>query len=241
MVNGLVRLIVKILGPVIAAFLLLPAVAAAEAPVLKSVTPKGRHLLVTFSAPGAAQTVGGVTIYVARAPTRNSDGTFPAANLADEGVLTTDQIASGAWTEQIQLAPGRYWVMVAANPDTQTCTLGNATINPSCASGDSKVDTVTVPSPTRYRPSVASKHGGSVTLRLIATALGVPETLKLCYVVTVRKRASKRCSNRHLAGVDWNDSVDDLVKLSTRGMSPSESFTWSLAGRTVAHLTVKLR
>lgn len=232
---------IKVLGPVVAAFLLLPAVAAAQAPLLKSVTPKDRRLLVTFSAPGAAQTVGGVTIYVARAPTRNSDGTFPAANLADEGVLTTDQIAAGAWTEQTQLAPGRYWVMVAANPDTQTCTLNNATINPSCASGDSKVDSVTVPSPTRYRPSVASKHGGSLSLRLVAAPLGVPETLKLCYAVTVRKRASRRCMNRHLAGVDWNDPVDDLVKLSTRGMSPSESFTWSLAGHTVAKLTVKLR
>lgn len=231
---------IKVLGAVIAALLLLPAVAAAQAPVLKSVTPKDRRLVVTFKAPGAAQTVGGVTIYVAKAPARNSDGTFPAASLADVGVLTAEQIAAGAWTEQIQLLPGRYWVMVAANPDTQTCTLGNGTINPSCASGDSKVEGVTMPSPTRYRPSVASKHGGSVSLRLIATPLGVPETLKLCYAVTIRKRASRHCLNRHLAGVDWSEPVDDLVKLSTRGMSARETFTWSLAGKIVTQLTVKL-
>lgn len=235
------RLTVKVPVLVIAALLLVPAVAAAQPPVVKSVSQSGRRLTVKFSAPNAAPTVGGVTIYVARSPAQGPDGAFPAPNVADEGVLTPQQIASGSWTEQNPLLPGRYWVMVAANPNLNTCTLQNGTVNSSCASGDSKVESVSVVASTQYRASVASKHGGSLSLRLVATPLGTTETLKLCYAVTVRKRSSRHCLKRRLTGIDWNEPADDLVKLSTRGMSARETFTWSLSGKTVTQLTVKLR
>ncbi len=206
--------------------------------MLKNVSQKDLRLSVTFSAPGA----GGVTIFVAKGPQQN-DGSFLTANLADVGVLTADQIAAGVWTEQSPLAPGRYWVMVGANPDYTTCQLDDGTISPTCSSGDSNVDSVTVAPPvTRYLGSVVSKRAGSgaISLRLTATPLGVPEAVKLCYRITVRKRQLKRCLNRHLSGVDWSKPVDDVVRLSTTGMSKHESFTWTLAGRTVARLTAAI-
>ncbi len=231
------RSAVKAIGIVVAAFLLLPAVAVASAPVLKSVSQNDLRVSATFSAPQA----GSATIYVAKGPQQNPDGSFLTSNIADVEVLTTGQIASGKWTETSQLAAGRYWVMVGANP-AQTCLMG-ATVNPSCADGDSNVRSVTVSLPTpRYKAGTVSKHSGKgvVALRLTATPLGVPETLKLCYAVTVRKRTVKHCLNRHLAGITWTTGVVDQVQLSTRGMSKRELFTWSLSGRTVARLTVKI-
>ncbi len=233
------RLSVKAAGLVIAAFLMAPSLAAAHAPILKSVSQKNLRLSATFSAPDA----GVVTVYVAKAPQQNADGSFYTANIADSEVLTAQQISSGTWTEQSELTtPGHYWVMIGANP-AQTCVLGDGTINPSCANGDSNVVSVTVSPPTtQYKASVLTTHAshGTVSLRLTATPLGASETLKLCYALTVRKRPSKHCINRHLTGSSLHTSVVDLVKLSTRGMSKREAFTWSLSGRTVARLTVKL-
>ena len=96
-------------------------------------------------------------MYVATSPQQGTDGAFYSENIADSAVLTDDEIASGSWLDDSQLAPGHYWVIADADPDYDVCLQDDLTINPLCADGNSNIESVTIPRPTtRYKASVSS-------------------------------------------------------------------------------------
>jgi hypothetical protein len=223
----------------VAGLLVLPGVALAQIPSLESVSQQGGHVSITFSAPDADF----VTVHVASSPEQGSDGAFFSENIVQTDILTDDEIASASWLSDQRLNPGQYWVSVDATPDLETCMLDDGSISPSCADGYSNVETITIPRPTtRYRAFESDMFAniGIVYVDLKATPLGDNEDVKLCYRVTVHERSVRRCLNRQLDGYDWSDSVDDTARLSTRGMAKREVFTWSLASRAIAHLTVQV-
>ena len=169
-------------------------------------------------------------------------GAFFSENVVDSADLTADEIASGSWLSDDQLSPGRYWVVINGDPDL-TCFLDDGTIDPACSDGYSNMLSVTIPQPSiRYRGAVSEMLAdiGRLDLKLTVAPLGVKQAVRLCYSVTKHKHAAKRCVNQHLVGYDWNKPASALLALSTRGMSKRELFTWFVAGRTVARLTVRV-
>lgn len=222
----------------VAMLLALPGAVMAQIPTLTRAGQQDRHVSITFSAPSASD----VFVTVASSPEQGSDGAFFSENVVDSADLTADEIASGSWLSDDQLSPGRYWVVINGDPDL-TCFLDDGTIDPACSDGYSNMLSVTIPQPSiRYRGAVSEMLAdiGRLDLKLTVAPLGVKQAVRLCYSVTKHKHAAKRCVNQHLVGYDWNKPASAILALSTRGMSKRELFTWFVAGRTVARLTVRV-
>src|SRR6266545_7971586 len=110
-------------------------------------------------------------------------------------VLTDSEIQSGRWSDESQIDPGTYWVMLRASPDFDACYIsGSGTFDPACADGFSNVLTLSVPKPAiRYVARVtAYRYIGQASLRLTATPLGERLPYRVCYRL---KRGGGRCLN----------------------------------------------
>lgn len=136
----------------LAVALVLATPAAAVPPTLSSVSQQDRHPVVNFSAPRA----GSAVIYLATKPDRATDGSFLQENVKELDLLTPAEIQSGRWSDENQVEPGTYWVMLYASVDFDACyRYDSGTFDPGCADGFSNVLTLSVPKPpVRYRTSV---------------------------------------------------------------------------------------
>jgi hypothetical protein len=218
--------------------LVLVAPAAAVPPSISAVVVSGRVPVVTFVAPNA----GSATLVIASKPDRLSDGSFVAPNVVVSAVLPRSALQSGTWTYHARLDPGDYFVLLKTTADPAAC--GSAgpgdNVDPSCADGPSPVASFTVPVP-RIRYEVYAKPylgGRIVRLGLLAEALGVPQTYKVCY--RIRSKAL-RCAVSRLDGYHWNQSTSDIVTVDGRPLARSTTFTWFVDGAKIASRTAKTR
>src|SRR6266508_2285727 len=138
----------SIVSVALAASLAMTSAAKAVPPTLSSISHQDRHPVATFSAPRADF----ATIYLASKPDRATDGSFLEENVKALDILTDSEIQSGQWSDESQIDPGSYWVMLRAFPDFDSCYLfESARYDPSCADGFSNVLTLVIPKPpVRY-------------------------------------------------------------------------------------------
>jgi len=223
-----VKFAVLVAAATVALILVEPSLAVS--PSLASVGQIKRHPTATFSAPKADY----VSIYVASKADRASDGSFLAENVVVVDVMTDSEIQAGKWEYEYQLDPGRYFVMLSADPDFDACYIsGSGAYDPSCADGFSGIASLTVPVPTPHYAATAKRIRwlGQVTLRLKVTPLGVKAPYKVCYAMKTKKR---RCLSGTLDGYSWNSSADDELTVKKRGLKKRTTFTWFVRGRKVA-------
>jgi hypothetical protein len=221
----------------LAAALVLPSAAAAMPPSLSSVSQQDRHAIATFAAPRADF----ATIYLASKPDRATDGSFLQENIKTLDILTDSEIQSGRWSDENQLDPGTYWVMLRASPDFDSCyILGSGTFDPACADGFSNVLTLVIPQPSvRYTARVTVyRFLRQASLQLTATPLGEKRSYRACYRLATRRN---RCLNGTLNGYDWNASADDTVTVSTRNLSRTVTFSWYVGAKRVVTKRVRVR
>jgi len=201
-----------------------PGTAFAVPPSLGAVSHQDRHPTASFSAPRA----GFASIYLATKPDRATDGSFLQENIKELDLLTDSEIQSGRWSDENQIDPGTYWVMLRASPDFDSCYVyDNGGFDPACADGFSNVLNLTVPKPARQ-----------ASLQLTATPLGEPLPYRVCYRL---KAGSKRCLNGTLDGYSWSSSADDGLTVNTRNLAAITTFTWYVAGKKVASRRVRVR
>ena len=210
--------------------------ADAAAPTLSSVGQQGRHPTATFSAPRADFD----SIYVSSKPDRATDGSFLTENVKELDILTDSEIQSGRWTDERQLDPGTYWVMLRASPDLVACFRDDFNIDPGCADGFSNVLPLTIPEPPiRYSARVTTyRYSREASLRLTATPLGEKRAYRACYRLASGRN---RCLNGSLDGYDWNSSADDTLTITTRNLPRTATFSWYVAGKRVAIKRVHIR
>jgi hypothetical protein len=216
----------------------LPAAATAAPPALLTVGHQDRHPIATFSAPRA----GSVTVYVASKPDRATDGQFLQENVKDIDFLADSEIQSGRWLAESKIDPGRYWLMLRATPDFDTCWDYDRFrgYDPACADGFSNVVTLDVPKPTsRYTTRVtAYRYVQEVTLTLTATPLGEDRAYRVCYRTLAGRM---RCVRGTLDGYSWDAEATDSVTAPTRGLALFTTFRWYVDGRLVASKRARVR
>jgi hypothetical protein len=230
------RIFVLLCGAAVA--LQLPSPAGAVPPTLSSVSEQGRHPVATFAAPRADF----ATIYLASKPDRATDGSFLQENVKEIDVLTDSEIQSGRWSDENQIDPGTYWVMLRASPDFDACYIfGTGTYDAACADGFSNMLMLVVPKPQiRYGTSVTVyRYLGEASLRLTATPLGERLPYRLCY--HLKKSGKVRCLGGVLDGYSWNSAADDTLSLTTRNLSSVTTFAWYVGGVKVASRRVRIR
>jgi hypothetical protein len=204
--------------------------AQANAPALISIAPLGLLPTATFSLPKASVAF----IILSASPAQGTDGSFLQQDVVSSDELTPAEIQSGQWLSTQPVEPGTYYAILQASADPDQCTLGDASIDPSCANGYSNVMRLVVPVPaTRYVGSAfIQRFAGSFTVVLTAKPLGKKQAYKVCY----RTRAgSKRCLVGTLEGTDWTDAAGVAARItaSNQGLSVSTTFTWYVGGRAV--------
>jgi hypothetical protein len=180
-------------------------------------------------------------IYLASKPDRATDGSFLQENVKERDLMTISEIQSGQWSDENQIEPGTYWVMLRAFPDFIACYLSESgTYDPACADGFSNVLTLVVPRPlVRYAARVTTYRDlAEVSLRLIATPLGERMPYRVCYRM---KNGKTRCLSGALDGYDWNSSADDTLSVSTRNLPRITTFAWYVSGKKVVSKRVRLR
>jgi hypothetical protein len=230
------RIVVSTLVAVLAG-LVWTAAALAVPPTLRAVGDRDRHAVAVFSAPRADF----VTIYLASKPDRATDGSFLQENVKALDSLTDSEIQSGQWSDESQIDPGTYWVMLRASPDFDSCyLLESGTYDPACADGFSNTLTLVVPKPSvRYAGrATVYRYLGQASLRLIATPLGERRPYRLCYRL---KSGRTRCLNGALAGYDWNSPAEDTLTVSTRNLPRIADFSWYVGGNRIATRRVRIR
>jgi hypothetical protein len=221
----------------IAAALTLANPATAVPPTLSSVSHQDRHPAATFSAPRADF----ATIYLASKPDRATDGSFLQENIEELDILADSEVQSGRWSDESQIDPGTYWVMLRASPDFDACYIfSTGTFDPACADGLSNVLTLVVPKPAiRYAARVtAYRYLGQASLSLTATPLGERLPYRVCYRLKNRKN---RCLSGLIEGYSWNASADDTRTVTTRNLASVTTFTWYVGGAKVASKRVRIR
>jgi hypothetical protein len=221
----------------IATALALASPAKAMPPSLLAVSHQDRHPAATFSAPRADF----ATIYLASKPDRATDGSFLQENVKELDVLTDSEIQSGRWSDENQIDPGTYWVMLRASPDFDACYIsGTGTFDPACADGFSNVMTLVVPKPvTRYAARVTTyRFLAQASLRLTATPLGERLPYRVCY--RLKSRAT-RCLVGVLDGYSWNASANDTLTVTTRNLASITTFTWYVRAQKVSSKRVRIR
>ncbi len=221
----------RIIPAAILAALVLVTPAAAVAPLLGAVTPTDGYAGATFTAPRSTY----ITFYVASKPDRATDGQFLEGNVVLNEILTNDEAASGVWRSETKLPDGSYWVMMEAQPD-QDCFIEDH-YDEACANGYSNVVAFKVappPSP-RYTGTVKpSKAGGPALATLRATGLTVRTPYKLCFTSVGKKRC--------LAGVlTAAQPSSSTLRVPSKGLATTTTFTWVVAGKTVATKRAKVR
>ncbi|MGA9762048.1 MAG: hypothetical protein WBQ14_06475 [Gaiellaceae bacterium] len=215
--------------------LVLAAPSFAVVPTLISTSQSERHPAVTFSAPKADY----VSVYVASKPNRATDGRFLEENVVTADSMTDSEIQTGNWAYEYQLDPGRYFVMIQASPDFDSCYVyGAGTYDPSCADGFSTVATLDIPTPAPHYVASAKTYKwlNEVRLNLKVTPLGTKAPYKVCYALKTKKR---RCLTGVVDGYGWNSSADDELTVRKRGLGKRTTFTWFVAGRKIAARTVR--
>jgi hypothetical protein len=215
----------------------MPSAASAIAPKLTAVGAQRRHPSATFSAPRA----GTATIYLASRPDRASDGSFLTEDVVELDVFTDAEIQAGRWLDERQVDPGRYYVLLRAFPDLDTCyALGDGTYDPGCADGFSNMLRLVVPKPVvRYAARVSVyRYLRDVSLELRASPLGERRPYRVCYPTRARKR---RCLAGTLDGFSWNAGTEDTLTASTAGLAATTTFTWYVSGKAVARKRVRVR
>jgi hypothetical protein len=192
--------------------------------------------MATFSAPHA----GFAAIYLATKPDRATDGSFLQENVKELDILTDSEIQTGRWSDENQIDPGTYWVLLQTTPDFSSCFRDDGSIDPACADGFSNVLTLVIPQPSvRYTARVtAYRYLRQASLRLIATPLGQKRPYRVCYRLVSGR---DRCLNGTLNGYDWNASADDTLTLSTRNLSRTVTFSWYVGGKRVVSKRVRVR
>lgn len=153
--------------------------------------------------------------------------------------MTDSEIQAGKWEYEYQLDPGKYVVMLSADPDFDACYISETgAYDPSCADGFSNVVSLTVPTPALHYAATAKmiRWLGQVTLRLKVTPLGVNAPYKACYRLKTKKR---RCLSGTLDGYNWNSSAYDELTVKKRGLGKRTTFTWFVRGRKVATRTIR--
>ncbi len=211
------------------AALALATPAQAVPPTLSSVTHQDRHPTVSFSAPRADF----ATIYLASKPDRATDGSFLQENIKELDLLTDSEIQSGRWSDENQIDPGTYWVILRASPDFESCYIGSGSFDPACADGFSNVLTLVVPKPPiRYRAAVtAYRFINRAYLALSATPLGETVPYRVCYRLKSRR---PQCLKGTLDGYSWDSPGTDSLTVNTRNLAAVTTFTWYVAGKAVA-------
>lgn len=213
--------------------------ALAVPPTLSTVGATGMRPSVTFSAPKAAN----VTVYVATKPDRDAHGAFVIANVLTVAViLDPTAIQSGTWSGDTPLAPGQYYVMVKAIPDFDACfNSGSGSIDDSCANGFSDVAPLTIRPPAIHYTATATpkRSAHKVALRLTANPLGTTIAYKVCFKPKAAK--VRRCIPGTLRGTSWSAPTSGALSASTRGLGAKTTFTWIVAGRTIAAKTVRTK
>jgi hypothetical protein len=210
--------------------------ALAVPPSIVSIGQQDRHATARVSAPHASS----VTIYFASKPDRATDGKFLQENIVHLDFLTDSEIQTGQWTDEDRLKPGRYWVMINADPEFDRCYVSGGTYDPACADGFSELVTLDVPRPaTRYRASAtAYRYSSSASLRLVATPLGEELPYRVCYQLKSRAR---RCVRGTLSGYSWESDASDSVTVSTKGLPTVATFTWYVGATKVATKRLRVR
>jgi len=216
--------------------LVMATTAEAVLPTLSSVSQQNRHPAATFSAPRS----NFATIYLSSKPDRATDGSFLQENVEEIDILTDFEIQSGRWSDENQVDPGTYWVMLRATPDFGSCFREDGSIDPAGADGFSNVMTVTIPEPrVRYAARITTyRYLREASLRLIASPLGEKRPYRVCYRVATGR---SRCLSGTLAGYDWNSSAEDTLTISTRTLSRIATFSWYVAGKRVVTKRVRMR
>jgi hypothetical protein len=213
------------------------APAFAVPPVFGAVTVQDRHPAAAINAPKASS----VTIYMASKPDRATDGSFLNENIVEIDSLTDAEIQAGRWTYESQLDPGTYYLMLQASPDFDACYIFDAGgYDPACADGYSVVVPLNVPMPQiRYATSATSyMYLKEVTVKLLATPLGVDLPYKVCYLL---KSKARHCLVGTVNGYDWNSSATDSLSLRTRGLATKTTFSWFVGSVKVASRTISTR
>jgi hypothetical protein len=211
--------------------------AGATPPVLGAVSHQDRHPNASFSAPRADF----ATIYLATKPDRATDGSFLEENVKELDILTDSEIQSGRWSDENQIDPGTYWVMLRASPDFSSCYVyDTGGFDPTCADGFSNVLALTVPKPAiHYAARVtAYRYLRQASLQFTATPLGERLGYRVCYRL---KAGSNRCLNGTLDGYSWSSSADDNLTVNTRNLAAITTFTWYVNGKRVASKRVRIR
>lgn len=214
-----------------------PTAALAMPPTLGAVSHQDRHPTASFSAPRSDS----ATIYLATKPDRATDGSFLQENVKELDILTDSEIQSGRWSDENQVDPGTYWVMLRASPDFASCYIfDGGGYDPTCADGYSNVLTLAVPKPAiRYTARVtAYRYLGQAALQFTATPLGERLAYRVCYRL---KNGSKRCLNGVLEGYSWNSPANDDLTVNTRSLAAVTTFTWYVSGAKVLSRRVRVR
>lgn len=206
------------------------APAAVVAPVVLSTGSDNRHPVVTFSATKAAE----VTLEVASAPGRATNGAFFAENYVTSEFFTPGEIVNGRWMSPTRYEPGVYWVMLRASSTSYDC---EPTIEV-CGRGRSDVVSLVVPEPPIvFRPAL-TRSAGTIIASLTATALGEPRSYRLCWR---NRRGAERCRPGTLNGTSWDSPAAHEIAVSTRSLRRTTRFRWYVNGRLVAARTVRVR
>jgi hypothetical protein len=219
----------------VGAALALTATAAAAPPTLASVDVQNRRPTATFSAPRASS----VTVYIASAPDRATNGRFFDENIKDVAFLTSSEIQGGQWVSDSQLDPGIYYVMLDASADFASCFLtSTGALDPTCADGFSQVLPLTVPKPRIVFSTSTRRYRflEEVDLRLTARPLGERLPYRLCFA---NAKGTRRCLSGVLNGLSWNSSATDTLSVRTRGLGRFTAFRWLVGGKTVATRRVR--
>jgi hypothetical protein len=206
-------------------------------PALSGVGQLNRHASAIFSAAHADM----ATIYLATKPDRATDGSFLQENVLELDTLTDSEIQSGRWSDENQLDPGMYWVMLRAYPDFNACYIfDTGGMNPACADGFSNVLTLGIPEPAaRYASHVrVYRYIRQASLELTAKPLGESRPYRVCYQLATGK---KRCLTGTLDGYNWNASAQDTLTVSTRSLPRLATFTWYVDGKRVATRRARVR
>ena len=173
------------------------------------------------------------TIYFATKPDRATDGSFLQENIEQMDFLTSSEIQSGSWSDDSQLDPGRYYVMLNA---TDWDCFGE----PACLNGYSSISTLDVPKPTpTYRGSVDVLHYVHVAyLTLRVQPIGERLPYKVCWSLKNKKR---RCVSGGVSGYSWDSSAEGMLSVRLRGMGRRTTFAWYVNGSRVAVKTAGTR
>jgi len=233
----MIRAAVVLCLAVLATLVVATTSALAVPPAITAVGQEDRHPAVALVAPRADS----VTVYIASAPDRATDGSFLRENVVATGFLTDTEIQSGQWLDNAQIDPGSYFVMLRASLDYASCVSYDPSTfdrveDPACADGFSAVVPLTVPTPkTRYTAKAQLLKGIHIVyLTLTGDPLGAKVPYQVCWKQPTGKRRTlvKKCVKATLSGYSWNADASDLRRISTKGMNRRTTFTWSTRGGT---------